>query len=238
MAGAPPLNGTSVGFAPTIELSNRQVVKKIEPTPACAWLSVPELAFRCATNSFRSFGREVLPRRDDDRKRGDHADRLEIVIGPVGQVRIQRDRGGVRPHLPHQDGVTVGVGAHRPGRTDGAAGARDVLHDDLLTERARHVIGDDAGGDVGGAAGRKRHDERDRASRPGLPACDPRGEWNCGSARCQMQKSAALEFHGVPLTDRRSSSVAHAVKNVCRRPATRSASTLGRHLALQQQSRF
>ena len=40
MAGAPPLKGTSVGFAPRIELSSRQLVKKIEPTPACAWLSV------------------------------------------------------------------------------------------------------------------------------------------------------------------------------------------------------
>ena len=182
-----------------IELSSRQVVKKIEPTPACAWLSEAEFAFTCATNSFRSFAGKSFLAAMMMREARDEADRLEILGGLVGEVRIERDRSGVRAHLAHQDGVAVGIGAHRPGRAGGAAGAGDVLHDDLLAERARHVVGGDARGDVGRAAGRKRHDQRDRAGRIGLRAGDPRGERNGGSARGEMQKSAALDFHGVSL---------------------------------------
>src|SRR6266478_3834721 len=141
--------------------------------------------------------RKVLPGRDDQRKRSDQADRLEIGIRLVCEVRIERDRGGVRPHLTHQDGVTVRIGAHRPNRAGGAAGAGDVLHYDLLAQGARHVVRDDAGGNVGAAAGRERHDERDRASRIGLRPRDPGDDRERGSARRQMQELSTRKFHGV-----------------------------------------
>ena len=54
MAGAEPLNGTSVGFAPTTALSSRQVKWVIEPTPACALLSFSELALSWARKPLRS----------------------------------------------------------------------------------------------------------------------------------------------------------------------------------------
>ena len=43
-----------------------------------------------------------------------------------------------------------------------AAGAADVLDHQLLAERARHVLAEDAGDDVGRPAGRERHDHGDR----------------------------------------------------------------------------
>ena len=144
-------------------------------------------------------GRKVLLCRDDQRKRGHHADRLKIDIGLVCEVRIEGDRGGVRAHLAHQDGVAVGIGAHRPGRAGGAAGARDVLHHDLLTERARHMVRRDAGGDVGAAAGRKRHDERDGARRIGLRPRDAGDGRERGGPRRQMQELSTRKFHRVAL---------------------------------------
>ena len=141
--------------------------------------------------------REVLLGGDDDREAGDQPDRLKILGRPVGEVRIELDGGGVRPHLPHQDGVAVRVGAHRAGRTGGAAGAGHVLHHDLLAERARHVIGGDARRDVGRAARRERHDQRDRAVRIGLRERCARQHRQGGGAGGEMQESAALNGHDV-----------------------------------------
>ena len=69
------------------------------------------------------------------------------------------------PHMAHLDRVTVGSGARRTGRGGGAAGPDDVLDDDRLPERAGHVVGGDAGDDVGRPAGGERHDQGDRATR-------------------------------------------------------------------------
>ena len=44
IAGAAPVNGTSVGFTPSTELSSRHVKWVIEPTPACAMFSLSEFA--------------------------------------------------------------------------------------------------------------------------------------------------------------------------------------------------
>ena len=149
MAGAAPLNGTKVGCTPSSEWSSRQVVYVIEPTPACARFTLSAFAFTIGDEFLEVVGRKVLPRRDHDRQAGDHADRLEIDIRLVGEVRIERHRGSMRPHLTDLDGVAVGSGAHRSGRAGGAARPGDVLDDELLPERAREVLADDAANNVG-----------------------------------------------------------------------------------------
>jgi hypothetical protein len=53
----------------------------------------------------------------------------------------------------------------------GAAGAERVLDHDLCAERARHVLADDTGDDIGRSAGRERHDQRDVLGRIVLRAC-------------------------------------------------------------------
>ena len=113
-------------------------------------------------------GGKVFPGRDDDRQSGDHADRLEIDLRPVGEVRIKRHRGSVRAHLPELDGVAVGAGAHGSDRAGGAAGAGDILDDELLPERAREVLGNDAANNVARSAGSERNDDRDRPVRIGF----------------------------------------------------------------------
>ncbi len=81
-------------------------------------------------------GWKILPRHDQHRKFTDQPDRLEIDFGLVGEVGIKRYRNRVRPHVTHEDGVAVGLGTHRPRGADRAARAGDVLHHDLLAERA------------------------------------------------------------------------------------------------------
>ena len=124
--------------------------------------------------------RKILAGGDQQRLRDDDADRLEIGLGLVGEIGIERHRDRVRAHVAHLDGVAVRRGAHGAGRADGAAGADDVLDHDLLAERAGHVLAGDAGGDVGRAAGRERHDQGDRPRRIGL---GHRGARESGNSR-------------------------------------------------------
>jgi hypothetical protein len=89
----------------------------------------------------------------------------------------------MRPQLAHLDRITVRRGAHGPGGPDRAARADDVLDDDPLTERTRHVLADEARGDIGRAARRKRHDHGDRPRRINLPRrvpdkSEPHGGYN------------------------------------------------------------
>jgi hypothetical protein len=138
-------------------------------------------------NSLRSLaGKSFLPRRDHDRQAGDHSDRLEIDIRLVGEVRIERHRGSMRPHLTDLDGVAIGSGAHRSGRAGGATRPGHILDDELLPERAREVLTDDAANNVGRSAGSERNDHRDRPRRIGLRPCDPRHGRQRRSARGQM----------------------------------------------------
>src|SRR6185436_3357560 len=80
-------------------------------------------------------------------------DRLEILFRIVGEVRIERRRGGVRAHVADDNGGAVGRGARSAQRADRAAGANDILDHELLAEATGIDVGDDAAGDVGGAAG-------------------------------------------------------------------------------------
>ena len=83
------------------------------------------------------------------------------VRGLIGQLRIERDRGRMRAHVAGDRACSRRARALRAGRGGGAAGADDVLDHELLAERARHVLGDDARDDVGRPAGRERHDQGD-----------------------------------------------------------------------------
>ncbi len=107
---------------------------------------------------------EVLAGDDRHRHRGDEADRREVGLRVVGEIGVERRR---RRHadVVQQQRVAVGRGAGRLGGAEGAAGAADVLHDDLLAERLRHRLGDQPGHRVGRPAGGEGHDDRDRPGR-------------------------------------------------------------------------
>ncbi|KAG1484022.1 hypothetical protein G6F54_013487 [Rhizopus delemar] len=98
----------------------------------------------------------------------DHQRHRREVGGLVGQRLVQRVVDGVGADVAHQQGVAIGLGAHQFRGADIAARARLVLDHDGLAPRRPQVLGDGAREDVGGAAGRKRHDQGDRSRRPCL----------------------------------------------------------------------
>jgi len=74
----------------------------------------------------------------------------------------------MRAHMARDQRIAVIGGARRARCGGGAAGADHVLDDDGLTERLRHMAGDDARDDIGRTACRERHDHGDAARRIGL----------------------------------------------------------------------
>ena len=96
----------------------------------------------------------------------DQPDRLEVLLQVV--VQIVDDAADVGVPLADVDGVAVGRSARDAPDRDAAAGAADVLDDDRLAEDRPHLLGHDAGRDVGRAARRERHHQRDLAGRIGL----------------------------------------------------------------------
>ena len=92
----------------------------------------------------------------------DQPDRLEILLQVV--VQVVDDAADVGVPLADVDGVAVGRRARDAADRDAAAGAADVLDDDRLAEERPHLLCQDARRGVGRAAGRKRHDQRDRCA--------------------------------------------------------------------------
>src|SRR6516164_3555774 len=134
-----------------------------------------------------------------DGNRNDQTDRREVNIRFVGKVRVESDRGGVRSHLTHLDGISIGVGAHCPDRASGATGAGDVLDDYLLAEGARHVLAHDAGSYVRPSTRGKRYNHRNRPGWIRLRGCDLRHHRQHGSARGQPWKLPSVgNFHDDP----------------------------------------
>src|SRR5499425_3744411 len=95
----------------------------------------------------------------------------------------------MRSSLPYLNGVAVGRGPHRPCRAGGSAGAYNVLDNELLTQRARHVLANDAGTHIGWTAGSEWNDDRDRACRIGLRTSQTRQRRQYGNARAELHES-------------------------------------------------
>jgi hypothetical protein len=110
------------------------------------------------------FGREILLCHESRGILDHQADWLEVGDGIVFEIGIERRIGGVAD-MDHEQGVAVRRRARHLGAPDGAARSSDVLHDDLLLQRGRHALRDEAGDRVTGAACRVRHDHRHRPRR-------------------------------------------------------------------------
>jgi hypothetical protein len=98
---------------------------------------------------------------------GKQRDGREVAGRIVGQPRKGRGVGRQRRDIPQQQRVAIGSRTRRGGRPRHAAGARPVLDDDRLAELRAQAARDRAAHHIGHAAGRKGHDERDRAGRIG-----------------------------------------------------------------------
>jgi hypothetical protein len=105
--------------------------------------------------------------RHDQRQLGEQNDRRKILDWIVGQRRVEIGADAVRRNRVEEERIAVGVrlGDRRGG--DDAAGAAAVADDDRCTQRGAELGADDAGHEVGGAAGRHRDHQLDGSIRIG-----------------------------------------------------------------------
>ena len=88
---------------------------------------------------------------------------------------------------PEHDGVAIGRRLRHARGADHAAGAADVLDDDLLAQHLGQPLGDNAGEHIGAAAGRKAHHQRDGPVRPtALP--ENRAPHGSRAEKCRAKK--------------------------------------------------
>ena len=82
--------------------------------------------------------------------------------------------------------------------SDTPAGTRPVFDDDGLPEALRQPLTYQACNDVASSGGGEADDDAHRPRGVCLRACDKRDRRERGSARYEMQESAARKFHGAP----------------------------------------
>ena len=132
-----------------------------------------------------------LGRIEDGRDGRNVAD--EIVIELLVERRVECVVGN-----DEEQHMTVRRCFHDDFGADISAAARPVLDDEWLAEPLREPLTDQARGDVGNAASRGRDDDAHRPHRIGLRPSEARYGRQRGSARGQVKKSTAGEFHGDP----------------------------------------
>src|SRR6516225_119184 len=122
-----------------------------------------------------------------------------VPISPIGvksrngivmHALLDRRNDGVR-HVGEQEGVAVRRGFGGNLDAEAAAGAGAVVDDDLLAERFRHSLADEASEHVGAAARRIGHDEGDGTIGIGFGRERSAGERHKGgeSKRCRRSHS-------------------------------------------------
>ena len=109
--------------------------------------------------------RQVLARDQHDRHFGDQADGREVGRGVVQGMRVERLALRVRADGAEHEGVAVGLGFGDALGAGLAAGAADVLNDDVLLQDLAHLRGNDAAEQVGRSAGGERDHHGHRAGR-------------------------------------------------------------------------
>ena len=87
----------------------------------------------------------------------------------------------------------------RHGAADVAARARAVVHDDRLTQLRGQRLADDAGQDVGGAAGGKGHDDGDGLARVGLGHGCCMGQQACAENGSRGDRTQGKPASGVEM---------------------------------------
>src|SRR5207253_9700066 len=120
------------------------------------------------TTLFRSLAevvrREVLPPDEHQRIAVDERHRGEVLLGVVGQLRVERDVGGDL-QVVQQQRMAVGRGARDAAGADRGAAAAHVVDDEGLAELLAEAGGELPRKLVGRPAGGVWHDDRDGARR-------------------------------------------------------------------------
>ena len=105
---------------------------------------------------------------------------LEIGQAVIERPPVERLVDGKGRAVGQQQRIAVGRRLGDPRRAGHAAGAADILDDDLLAERLAHARAENARDGVDRPAGGKGHDQVDRPRRPALRLRRDNGRGPCG----------------------------------------------------------
>ena len=128
--------------------------------PGMAEIDLAGILLRVGDEFLQVLGRKILAQRDDTEGFRDDRNGCER-FRRERQLRIDRIGRSTGARIADGDGVAIGLGPRRACQRGRAAGARDILDHDRLSERLAHLFGDRARDHVRGAAGRERHDHGD-----------------------------------------------------------------------------
>ena len=129
---------------------------------------------------------------------GDGRNRRDVARKIVVEFSVERDVDRMRGR-DHEQRVAVRRRIHDCLGGDIAAGAGAVLDDELLAEPLRQALTHEPRQDVGDTAGRIADDQFHGPRGISPSRCDTRKNRERGSARGQIQKSTAANFHRVLL---------------------------------------
>ena len=162
--------------------------------------------------------RQCGARHKDGRGVIDEPDRDEILFGIDAEIAVKR-HACRQSNLVQQERIAVGRGARCVARGNHPPGSADVLDHDLLAERLRHAVLNDARDRIGYAAGRERHHEGNGTAGIDLRRCKAGRRNACDKKRrCER----ACECHGIcPRRTRARPAVGLRAQIPTKAPATR-----------------
>ena len=143
--------------SPSCAFNNVQLVNEVDPTPACAWLTVGGVGFQIIRKFSDVVRREILFRNDENWRDACNANRREIRHRIVFERGIQRRCCSMRSHLPHDQGVAITRHASDFGSRRRTTGTGNVFNHNLLAQCLRHVFRHDACDHIRRSASGKRH---------------------------------------------------------------------------------
>ena len=134
MAGAVPVNGTRVGLNSDRGVQQQAAGVRHRADPGMRHVYLRLVFLHVGGELAQRVRRKILSGDQHHRVFGNEPDRLEIRLRLVGKIGILHDRGGMRPHVAKNERVAVGRGARPACHAGGAAGADNILDDELLAE--------------------------------------------------------------------------------------------------------
>src|SRR5436853_433053 len=116
-------------------------------------IELARIGFGIGDEFLEIVGGEVLADDEQFGKFGGQSDWREILLWIVAEIRIERRRQRIGAEVPGQDRVSVSRRASGAKRSNGAAGASDILHHKFLAEMTVENVGDYSAHDIGWSAG-------------------------------------------------------------------------------------
>ena len=141
------------------------------------------------------FDRQLRAHHDENGEVREQRDRIQIPLGIIAEIVVERPVGGHRTGRAHHQRVAVGRCLRPRVGADIAACPRPVIDDEGLPDGPRHPLEQDAHDHVARAAARKGNDDLDGSGRVGLRRCRPWRSKDSDCGRGHVQKARTCHGH-------------------------------------------